>query len=333
MPWPIDLTTPPMEAHTAKTLPVGPGWRYEPKWDGFRCLVFRDGAELAMRSKSGQPLERYFPDLVQSLGAAPVARFVLDGEIVIPVGDTTSFEELQMRLHPAASRVAKLAAAHPARLIAFDLLVDERGQDLRTLPLQRRRAALEHLMPRLQHGSADLSEQTADLATAERWLNRVAPGRDGVMAKQWDAPYAAGQRGAMVKVKLARTADCVVGGFRRLKTGEGVGSLLLGLYTDAGLLDHVGFTSNIPRAERAAWTARLEALRGPPGFTGRAPGGPSRWSTGESNAWLPLRPELVVEVGFDHVSGQRFRHGTSLIRVRPDKEPRQCGMEQIAPAL
>ena len=327
--WPLDLATPPMEAARAAALPAGPAWQYEPKWDGFRCLAFRDGEAVELRSKSGQPLGRYFPDLVAGLLASPARRFVIDGEIVIPVGAVTSFEELQMRLHPAASRVARLAAAHPARLMAFDLLAGEDGRDVSAAPLAERRAALEHLMPRLAPVVA-LSPASCDPAEAARWLEALGTGRDGVVAKRLDLPYRAGLRDGMVKVKPVRTADCVVGGFRYLAKSREVGSLLLGLYDAAGLLDHVGFTSAIGRSERAALTLRLEGLVAPPGFTGNAPGGPSRWSTEKSTAWQPLRPELVVEVTFDHVSGGRFRHGTTLVRFRPDKAPRQCGMEQIA---
>ena len=326
----IDLGTPPMEAARADALPVGPEWQYEPKWDGFRCLAFRDGDAIELRSKSGQPLGRYFPDLVAGLLRGAATRFVIDGEIVIPVDGATSFEELQMRLHPAASRVAKLAAAHPARLLAFDLLLDEAGHDLMSASLDDRRRALDGLMPLLDRETVVLSPLTYDPEEAGGWLAARVAGRDGVMAKRRDLPYRAGLRDGMVKLKPARTADCVVGGFRYLARSREVGSLLLGLYDAAGRLDHVGFTSNVPRDDRADLTRRLERLVEPPGFTGKAPGGPSRWSTGKSADWQPLRPELVVEVGFDHVTGGRFRHGTSLLRFRPDKAPRQCGMEQIA---
>jgi ATP-dependent DNA ligase len=266
---------------------------------------------------------------VAALGAVAAPRFVLDGEIVIPEGAGSSFEALQTRLHPAASRVRKLAAEQPARYVVFDLLVDARGHDLTARPLAERRTALEKLMPRLASDALVLAPVAPSRATARGWLDRPPPGQDGVMAKRLDAPYRSGKRDAMVKVKRQRTADCVVGGFRYLRAGRQVGSLLLGLYDVEGRLDHVGFTSTIPRGERSALTARLEALRGGDGFTGRAPGGPSRWSDGRESDWHPLRPELVVEVRFDHVSGERFRHGTTLLRFRPDKAPRQCTMEQI----
>ena len=242
-----------------------------------------------------------------------------------------SFEELQLRLHPAASRVAKLAAAHAARYELFDVLVDAHGHDLTGTTLRERRAALEAMMPSLAHPALTLSPASSDPAEASAWLEERGTGRDGVMAKRLDMAYRAGERDAMVKIKRSRTADCVVGGFRYLKNQRVVGSLLLGLYDDEGRLDHVGFTATIRREERAALTARLEALAGPSAFTGRAPGGPSRWSNGKSTEWQPLRPELVVEVTYDHVSGGRFRHGTSLLRFRPEKAPRQCLLAQILP--
>jgi ATP-dependent DNA ligase len=329
----MDLPLPaaPMEAQPVDAVPRGPSWQYEPKWDGFRCLVSRDGAAVALRSKSGQPLERYFPDLVTALGALAPRRFGLDGEIVAPVGDRLSFEDLQLRLHPAASRVRMLAAAHPALLIVFDLLVDEHGRALDTLPLVERRARLERFAARhfAGHAAIRLSPATTDLAVARRWFRDRSGDLDGIIAKRLDLPYDAGGRQAMQKVKHERTADCVVGGFRYASGAREVGSLLLGLYDDHGLLHHVGFTATIKRVDRPALTARLERLIAPPGFTGNAPGGPSRWSTERSTAWQPLRPKLVVEVRYDHVTGGRFRHGTSLVRWRPDKAPRQCTVDQL----
>jgi len=326
---PLDLAYAPMEAESVEAIPDGTGWQYEPKWDGFRGLAFRDEGAVELRSKSGQPLGRYFPDLVGVLTQVAARRFVLDGEIVIPVDGGTSFDELQLRLHPAASRVQKLAAAHPARYMLFDLLVDEGGRDLTGLPLRERRAALEALLPRLEDPALSLSPLTGDAAEARGWLDALDLGRDGVMAKRVDAPYRSGRRDAMVKVKKLRTADCVVGGFRYLQRERQVGSLLLGLYDGDGKLDHVGFTSTIARGERPGLTRKLEKLVQPPGFTGRAPGGPSRWSNGRSADWQPLDPVLVVEVQYDHVSGGRFRHGTTFLRWRPDKAPQQCRMEQI----
>ena len=329
---PIDYPYEPMEAESADALPAGEEWQYEPKWDGFRSLAFRDGDRVRIQSKAGKPLERYFPDVAESLASLDAKRFVVDGEIVIPVDGRLSFDELLLRVHPAESRVRTLVEAHRARLVVFDLLVDERGRSLAGLPLEQRRERLEAFAAR--HFKSDelvLSDATRRLATARRWL---AGGRggdlDGVVAKRLDLPYRSGERDGMLKVKRQRTADCVVGGFRYASKGGGIGSLLLGLYDGDGLLHHVGFCSSFTAKERATLKAKLEALRKPPGFTGRAPGGPSRWSTERSAQWEPLQPTLVVEVGYDHVSGMRFRHGTKFLRWRPDKAPRQCTMEQIA---
>jgi len=329
---PIGVDYAPMEADTGAEIPSGHEWYYEPKWDGFRCLAFRDGDEVDLRSKAGKPLGRYFPDVVEAIRSVRAKRFVLDGEIVVPVGDSLSFEELQLRLHPAASRVQKLAAAHPAVFVAFDLLLGARGGPLTERPLEERRPKLEEFAA--QYFAADgpvrLSRGTADRAAAQRWLTGGVRGLDGVMAKRLDCPYLPGDRSAMVKIKNLRTADCVVGGFRYAQKKPIVGSLLLGLYTADGLLHHVGFCSAIAEEERAELTPRLEALVQPPGFTGSAPGGPSRWSTERSTQWEPLAPKRVVEVQYDHFTGGRFRHGTRFLRWRPDKEPRQCLMEQVA---
>jgi ATP-dependent DNA ligase len=264
-------------------------------------------------------------------GLAP-DRFVLDGELVIARQRRLSFEDLQLRLHPAASRVAKLAAASPAMLILFDMLVTPQGLSLIDKTLPERRAALERFYATLGRPSAlRLSPMTQDRKQALRWLAHASGTLDGVIAKPLAAPYLAGER-AMIKVKRQRTADCVVGGFRYAQDSAYVGSLLLGLYDKAGKLHHVGFTSTLTHAERPQLTKRLEALIAPPGFTGDAPGGPSRWSTERTGEWQPLKPELVVEVRYDQVTGGRFRHGTKLLRWRPDKAPQQCGCDQIAPA-
>lgn len=315
-----------MEAQSSPTLPEGDGWWFEPKWDGFRCLALRDGGEVRLLARSGKPLGRFFPEVTERLARIPAEKFALDGELLIAVGGLFSFEALQMRLHPAASRIARLARETPAILMLFDMLMDEDGQDLRAAPHSRRHQALEAFVRRHGDDALRMTEGTADRAQAQAWLDEGA--LEGVVAKRSDGPYAEGER-AMTKVKRARTADCVVGGFRYGEGGREVGSLLLGLYDADGLLDHVGFTSSLAKADRPALTRRLEALRGAPGFTGRAPGGPSRWSTDRSGDWQPLRPELVVEVSFDHVSNGRFRHGTRLLRFRPDKAPRQCTMEQL----
>lgn len=329
---PIALSYAPMEADTAAEIPAGDGWFYEPKWDGFRCLAFRDGDEVELRSKSGKPLGRYFPDVVEAMRSLRARRFVLDGEIVVPVGDSLSFEELQLRLHPAASRVRKLAAEHPAVFVAFDLLLGPRGGSHVDRPLEERRGKLEEFAAQFfdPDGPVRLSRGTTDAREAKRWLTGGVKGLDGVMAKRLDAPYAPGERTAMVKIKNVRTADCVVGGFRYATKKPIVGSLLLGLYADDGLLHHVGFCSAMRVEERTELTPKLEKLVQPPGFTGAAPGGPSRWSTERSTQWEPLAPKLVVEVAYDHFTGGRFRHGTGFVRWRPDKDPRQCRMEQVA---
>jgi ATP-dependent DNA ligase len=328
---PIEYPYPPMEAETADDLPESRGWLFEPKWDGFRSLIFRDGDEVRIQSKAAKPLERYFPDVVEAVRALPAKRFVLDGEIVIPVDGRLSFDELLLRVHPAESRVKTLAAAHPARLVAFDLLADERGNALVDLSLEERRPRLEAFGKRFfgRGVPIQVSAATRSRARAEKWLAGGDGDLDGVIAKRLDVPYRSGERDGMIKVKRKRTADCVVGGFRYASRGGEVGSLLLGLHDDDGLLHHVGFCSSLPANVRRGLTERLERLIKPPGFTGRAPGGPSRWSTERTAEWKPLRPELVVEVEYDHVTGGRFRHGTRFLRWRPDKAPRQCTLEQI----
>jgi ATP-dependent DNA ligase len=324
---PLDLAT--MEAKLVETIPSEPGWRFEPKWDGFRCLAYRAGDEVLLKAKSGKPLDRFFPDVVELLRGLPVERFVVDGELMIAVDGAFSFEALQMRLHPAASRVRKLAAEQPAAFTWFDCLLAETGPSLVEAPLTQRRRALEALHGKCgPHGFIHLSPWTDDREQACGWLETADVTLDGVIAKQADGPYVPGER-AMLKIKRIRTADCVVGGFRYAQGTELVGSLLLGLYGDDGLLHHVGFTSTISNAERPALTKKLEALAGGEGFTGDAPGGPSRWSTERTGQWVALKPDLVVEVRYDQVTGGRFRHGTRLSRWRPDKAPRQCTFEQI----
>ena len=329
--FPLPLDLPPMEARLVDELPEEPGWQFEPKWDGFRCLAFRAGEEIELRAKSGKPLGRYFPEVAAVLRRLEPSLFVLDGELAIPVGETFSFDALQMRLHPAESRTKKLAAETPAVLFLFDLLATPDGASLLQTPLLQRRAALEAFFRSIGPAEAmRLSPFTRDAAEAGRWLEASGGALDGVIAKRVDGVYEPGER-AMLKVKKRRTADCVVGGFRYERNSRLVGSLLLGLYNNEGKLDHVGFTSTLHDLDRKALTRQLETLIEPPGFTGNAPGGPSRWSTKRSGEWQPLRPELVVEVRYDHVSGGRFRHGTRLLRWRPDKAPRQCTFEQIEP--
>ena len=333
---PIDVSpVEPMEARLVEALPTDSGWSFEPKWDGFRCLAVKQHGDVRLFAKSGKPLHRYFPEMVEALGSLGADDFVVDGELVIPAGSGLSFDALQARLHPAESRIRKLAHETPALLILFDLLVGPGGVQMTGLPLTARRAALEAFFAGQPSVSLRLSPVTDDVNIARGWLAGVGASLDGVIAKRLDDVYRAGER-AMLKVKNIRTADCVVGGFRYGTGSKLVASLLLGLYDDKGLLNHVGFTSALAGEDKAELTRRLEAIRGE-GFTGNAPGGPSRWSTERTGEYVPLRPELVVEVSYDHVTGDRFRHGTGLKRWRPDKAPRQCTYEQIeaptSPAL
>jgi ATP-dependent DNA ligase len=321
---------PPMEARLVEEIPTGDGWQYEPKWDGFRCAAFRDGEQVFLQSKNGQPLARYFPDVADAIAALPAKQFVLDGELVVPVSGTLSFDELQLRLHPAASRVQKLAKAHPAMYIVFDLLA-ENGRSYLKSPLHERRQLLDHFVHSNFRSAKNvrLSPATTDLRIANEWFKRTGGDLDGIIAKRLGAAYASGERTAAVKVKQIRTADCVVGGFRYARGTRMVGSLLLGLYGDDGLLHHVGFTSAFTKSERSQLTKKFEVLKKSPGFTGNAPGGPSRWSTDRTGEWEPVSPRVVVEVAYDHFTGGRFRHGTKFLRWRPDKDPRQCTMDQV----
>lgn len=319
-----------MEAKLVSDLPESEGWQFEPKWDGFRAIVRREGDTVEIVSKSGKPLGRYFPEMVEMLAGLKAEAFLLDGELILPVGGVLSFDALQARLHPAASRIARLARETPAQLMLFDLLALD-GEDLLDRPLAERRPALERFHKR--HGGPGLllSPCTLDRDQALGWLARSGA-LDGVIAKRRDDPYHPGER-AMLKVKPRRTADCVVGGARFEDGGKAVVSLLLGLYDDEGLLDHVGFISGLSRAEKQALVPKLAPFMGGAGFTGKAPGGPSRWNAGKDSAWVPLAPELVVEVLYDQVTGRRFRHGARFLRWRPDKAPRQCTFEQLAPPL
>ncbi|WFU45318.1 ATP-dependent DNA ligase [Bradyrhizobium sp. CB82] len=324
-----------MEARSVDAIPRGREWQYEPKWDGFRCLLSREADSVDLRSKSGEDLARYFPELVAAALKLKANSFVLDGEIVVPQGKSFSFDALLQRIHPAASRVKKLAQDTPALYLAFDLLKTVKDRQLAETPLSERRPALEAFAKANFRNSASfrLSPVTSSYATAQKWLAQSGGGSDGVIAKRIDLPYRAGNRDGMQKIKRFRSADCVVGGFRyatnRIRGRKVVGSLLLGLYDDEGLLHHVGFSSAIKQEEKPGLTDRLEALIGESGFTGNAPGGPSRWSTERSAKWCPLKPKLVVEVCYDHFSGERFRHGTSILRWRPDKAPQQCTFVQL----
>lgn len=321
-----------MEALSVDHIPEGEEWQYEPKWDGFRCIAFRDEASVELQSKSLQPLARYFPEVVAALAKLKPKRFVLDGEIAVPEGRGFSFDALLQRIHPAASRITRLSAETPAIYVVFDLLAGEDGHSLHSAPLRERRQRLEEFAAEYFGASQSirLSPATPKLAQAKKWLGQTGATLDGIIAKRRDLDYRSGERDGMQKIKNFRSADCVVGGFRYGSKTKVVGSLLLGLYDEKGLLNHVGFTSGIAVADRPALTKKLEKLIAPPGFTGKAPGGPSRWNAGKETVWQPLKPQLVVEVCYDHVTGGRFRHGTKLIRWRPDKAPEQCTMDQLA---
>lgn len=320
-----------MEALLVKEIPTGKNWQYEPKWDGFRCIAFRDGKTVDLQSKSGQSLRRYFPEVAEAVLKVKASRFVLDGELVITIKGEPSFDDLLQRIHPAASRVTKLSLETPARFIVFDLLVDDLGQAILDQPLEERRQNLERFAKKYlaRNTSIELSQATTETSMALKWLSDPGVRLDGVIAKRLDLPYRSGERDGMQKVKNLRTADCVIGGFRYASRGKVVGSLLLGLYDEEGLLHHVGFTSSFNEAEKKELTKKLEALIKPPGFTGNKPGGPSRWSTKKTSEWEPLATKLVAEVQYDHFTGGRFRHGTRFLRWRPDKKPKQCGFDQL----
>jgi ATP-dependent DNA ligase len=330
LPLPLDYA--PMDARAAREIPVGDDWQYEPKWDGFRCLAFRDHEEVKLESKAGQELERYFPEVVEALTKIKATRFVLDGELVVIQEGRANFDLLLQRIHPAASRVQKLSRETPAVFVLFDVLVDEHGYSLVEKPLKERRPILEAFFQKhtREIQSVVLSPYAYDLNQAKKWLTELRGALDGIVAKRLNTPYDSGGRDSMVKIKNIRTADCVVGGFRYLAKEKLVGSLLLGLYDGENKLNHVGFTSSMPRDQRASLTKKLESMIEEPGFTGARPGGPSRWSRGRNTDWFPLAPRSVVEVEFDHFSGHRFRHGTKFLRWRPDKKPEKCTITQVA---
>ena len=341
LPVPLPLT--PMEATRVDKLPDGDEWQFEPKWDGFRCLVFRKGQTVALQSKSGQPLTRYFPELVQAFQSLPSHAFVLDGEIVVTQGGRLSFDALLLRIHPAASRVAKLASDTPATFIAFDLLYDSSKETaLMSRPLVDRRTHLERFFSSLPDNPLiQLSPVSRDRTIASRWFTDLgAYGLDGIMAKKIHEPYHAGDREAMMKVKHVKTADCVVGGFRYSATttktakanhasAKTIGSLLLGLHDTGGLLHFVGFTSSFSKVHRTRLKTAIEPLKGGAGFSGKAPGGPNRWSQRQSDDWERVDPVLVCEIQYDYFSQGRFRHGTKFLRWRPEKDPRQCMFDQV----
>lgn len=319
----------PMLAQAQEAIPRGEGWIYEPKWDGFRTLVFLDEGRVHLCSRNGQPMERYFPEVVALAAAKLPPTCVVDGELVVAGPRGLDFEALQQRIHPAASRVAMLSKKTPASFVAFDLLALG-AEDLRARPFTARREALLKVCP----SDADLfpTPQTLDPEVAATWFHDFeGAGLDGVIARRGELPYVPGQR-VMVKVKHGRTADCVVGGFRDGKAAGTVGSLLLGLYDAAGVLHHVGHTSSFKVKEKRELVEKLKPYLGGASFgEGRTPGAPSRWSSGEEKAWTPLRPELVCEVKFDYLQGDRFRHGATFVRWRPDKAPRDCTYEQLLP--
>lgn len=328
---PLQPPYPPMEAKRQESVPTGE-WLFEPKWDGFRAIVFRSGDQVVIQSKAGQPLQRYFPELVEAFRSLKPTKFILDGEIVVPVEGRLSFDDLLLRIHPAESRVRKLAATIPANYFAFDLLY-AKGKTLTGLPIEKRRERLESFFRSAgKQELIHLSPATTDRKVGLEWFGKFgAIGLDGVMAKRLGEPYHSGDREGMVKVKHLKTADCVVGGFRYGERTKVVGSLLLGLYDEKGRLVFIGHTSSIKKADRRELTRKLESLRNENPFEVRVPGGPSRWASERTGDWVPVRPELVCEVEYDYFSRGRFRHGSKFLRWRPDKKPRSCTMEQVLP--
>ena len=345
---PFEPPLEPMLAKPVDSLPDGDGWLYEPKWDGFRAIVFRDRDEVLIQSRDLKPLDRYFPELGEPLRASLPERCVIDGEVVIARDGGLDFEALLLRIHPAASRVKMLAAETPASFVAWDILALG-DDDLRTMPQGERRTRLEELLAGVDP-PVRLTPATRDRATAADWFDRFeGAGLDGVIAKRLDAAYQPGKR-AMLKIKHQRTADCVVAGFRWHKNGQGthVGSLLLGIFDDAGKLHHVGITSSFTWDKREALAKELAPLRehasdghpwaewaewaawGAADASGqRLPGATSRWNRGKDLSWEALRPERVVEVAYDHLQGDRFRHATTFKRWRPDKRPADCRYDQL----
>ena len=335
---PISLDMEPMlSAPSEEGIPRGDGWEYEPKWDGFRTLVFRDGEEVALISRGARPMTRYFPELVPAIRGLREPKVVLDGEIVVVAKNGLDFGALQQRIHPADSRVRMLSEATPAWFIAFDVL-SEGGDDLRKLPLGERRKRLERLLKGVKP-PIFLTPYTRDHPTAESWFERFeGAGLDGVIAKSWDGAYVPGKR-MWVKIKHLRTADCVVIGWRKSNDGISLGSLLLGLYDKKGTMHYVGHTSSFSAAERKQLITKLKPLTTEipesewKANPGRMPGGVSRWSRGKEAEWVAVRPELVCEVAYDKLeAGERFRHATRFLRWRTDKPPRKCGFDQIASA-
>ena len=345
----------PMLAKLKESIPREDGWLYEPKWDGFRAIIFREGDDITIVSRDKKPLNRYFPELVDALRTEITTDCVIDGEVVIPGEHGLEFDSLLLRIHPAESRVKKLAAESPSSFVAFDLLAEDE-EDLRDVALKDRRKRLQSLLDEAIHlpaGTTEsgaeleqevvaalqpgprlaLSPQTDDPDLAEVWFHVFeGAGLDGIMAKRFDQRYVPRER-AMVKVKHQRTADCVVGGYRLNKTKDGIGSLLLGLYDDSGVLHYVGHTSSFKAPERRALLEELKDLEGGTSFGGgRTPGGPSRWTGAQGSSWVALEPSRVCEVAYDHLQGGRFRHAATFKRWRPEKPPKECLFDQILPA-
>jgi ATP-dependent DNA ligase len=331
----------PMLAKATDAVPEGDGWQFEPKWDGFRCIVFRDGPEIELGSRNERPLTRYFPELATALLRELPERCVVDGEIVVATAGGLDFDALQQRIHPAESRVNRLALETPASFVAFDLLALD-DDDLTGRPLSERRARLEQALA-LAAAPVHLTPVTSDRATAEDWFVRFeGAGLDGVMAKDLTGPYVPDKR-TQLKVKHKRTADCVVAGYRMHKSGDGIGSLLLGLYDDAGGLHHMGVATSFTAARRKELVDEVasyerDALADHPwkgwgsaieGDATRMPGAPHRWNATKDMSWVALRPELVAEVAYENVQSGRFRHATRLVRFRPDRDPRTCTFEQL----
>jgi ATP-dependent DNA ligase len=328
MAFPIEPPVRPMLAKLQRELPAGERWLYEPKWDGFRAIAFRDAGSIHIGSRNTKPLERYFPDVVETLKDAMPSHSVIDGEIVIATDNGLDFDALQLRIHPASSRVKMLSEQMPSTFVAFDLLALD-ASDLRKTPFEERRKLLTSCFIESQH--AFFTPQTDNTAVAADWFERFeGAGLDGIVAKPRDVKYLEGER-AMIKVKHLRTADCVIGGYRMSNGGDGVGSLLLGLFED-GALHYVGHTSSFKAKEKVELLARFQPLTKTAGSSfglGRSPGGPSRWSGAEDKEWIPVEPSVVCEVAFDHLQGPRFRHGTTFQRFRPDKGPEECTFEQF----
>ena len=336
LPLPLDME-PMLSAISESGIPKGDSWEYEPKWDGFRTLVFRDGDEVALMSRGGRSMTRYFPEVLPAVRKLRASRVVLDGELVVVGANGLDFGALQQRVHPAESRVRMLSEATPAWFIAFDM-VAEGDEDLRKHPLGERRKRLEKLLKGVR-SPIFLTPYTRDPKTAEDWFEKFeGAGLDGVIAKSWDGTYVPGKR-LWVKVKHRRTADCVVIGWRKTSDGSTLGALLLGLYDKKGSIHYVGHTSSFNAAERKELIKKLKPLETAipeeewNADPGRMPGGLSRWSRGKDTEWVAVRPELVCEVSYDKLeAGERFRHATGFIRWRPDKPPKKCGFEQIASA-